>query len=164
MIVLDTNVVSEARKSTCNPRVKHWLAAQAVDGLYLSAISVLEIQRGIEEAAHQGDSRQAAVITTWLETIVLPAFSGRIIAVDHLIVRQAARLPWPEPEDYRDALIAASAMVHGATVATRNVRHFLQSGVALINPWERLVTQAAARVRSRGLGLDLKPPVSSSPR
>lgn len=137
MIVLDTDVISEARKSTGNPRVKRWLAAQAVDELYISAISVLEIQRGIEKAAHQGDSRQADVLTTWLETLVLPAFSGRIIAVDHWVARQAARLPWPEPKDYRDALIAASALLHGGVVATRNVRHFALSGVALVNPWDK---------------------------
>lgn len=136
MIVLDTNVVFEARKSTGNPRVRQWLATQAVDELCISAITVLEIQRGIERAAHRGDSRQAGVITTWLENIVLPAFSGRILAIDHVIARQAARLPWPEPRDYRDALIAATALVHGAAVATRNVRHFARSGVTLVNPWD----------------------------
>lgn len=115
MIVLDTNVVFEARKSTGNPRVRQWLATQAVDELCISAITVLEIQRGIERAAHRGDSRQAGVITTWLENIVLPAFSGRILAIDQGV---------------------ATALVHGAAVATRNVRHFARSGVTLVNPWD----------------------------
>lgn len=136
MHVLDTNVISEARKSRCDARVRNWLAAQEVADLYLSAITVLEVQRGITQARCRGDARQAAVIEKWLDDHVLPAFDGRILPVDGQVARRAGRLDWPDSRDYRDALIAATALEHGAAVATRNVRHFEALGVRLVNPWD----------------------------
>jgi predicted nucleic acid-binding protein len=135
MLLLDTNVVSEVRKSTCNPNVQAWMTAQATDTLYISAITVLEIQRGISQIALRGDEAQAAVLNRWLEDMVLPAFAGRILPIDHLVARRAARLPWADAHDYRDPLIAATGLEHGATVVTRNVKHFTASGVQLLNPW-----------------------------
>jgi toxin FitB len=139
MMLLDTNVVSEVRKSTCHRNVKAWIATQATDALYISSITVLEIQRGISLSAQRGDELQAAVLNRWLEDMVLPAFAGRILPVDHLVARRAARLTWADPRDYRDALIAATASEHGAAVVTRNIKHFEASGVQLVNPWEILV-------------------------
>jgi len=134
MVILDTNVVSEARKSACNPNVHAWLSSQVNDELFISAITVLEIQRGITQASQRGDEPQAAVFTRWLEEMVLPAFAGRILPVDHRVARQAAQLSWAT--DYRDPLIAATAIVHNAAIATRNIRHFEGFGVRLVNPWK----------------------------
>jgi predicted nucleic acid-binding protein len=137
MLLLDTNVVSAVRKSTCDPNVLAWMAAQATDTLYICAITVLEIQRGISQVALRGDEIQAAVLNRWLEDMVLPAFAGRILPIDHLVARRAAQLPWADARDYRDPLIAATGLVHGATVVTRNIKHFQASGVPLVNPWEQ---------------------------
>lgn len=136
MLLLDTNVVSEVRKSSCHPNVQAWMVAQSTDTLFISAVTVLEIQRGISQAAQRGDEPQAVVLTRWLDDMLLPAFAGRILPVDHIVARRAARLPWASAVDYRDPLIAATALVHGATVVTRNVKHFETSGVPLINPWD----------------------------
>lgn len=140
MLLLDTNVLSELRKSGCHANVMAWMAAQPVDELYISAITVMEIQRGITMAAKRGDELQAAIFTRWLEGHVLPAFAGRILPVDHEVARKAAILQWPDPKDYRDPLIAATGLVHGATVATRNIKHFEQTGVSLVNPWDEGTT------------------------
>ena len=137
-LILDTNVVSEARKSTCHPNVRAWLAAQTNEDLFISSITVLEIQRGITQAAQRGDAHQANTLTRWLDELVLPAFENRILPVDHLVARQAARFAWADAKDYRDPLIAATAMVHGGAVATRNVRHFENTGVRLLNPWDAI--------------------------
>ena len=136
MLLLDTNVVSEVRKSSCHPNVQAWMIAQATDALYISAITVLEIQRGISQAEQRGDGLQAGVFNRWLEDKVLPAFAGRILPVDHMVARRAAQLPWADARDYRDPLIAATGLVHGAAVVTRNIKHFETSGVQLVNPWE----------------------------
>jgi len=136
MFILDTNVISEARKRNCHPGVAAWITAQDMDDLYISAITVLEIQRGISQTERQGDAPQAAVFTRWLDEFVLPTFNGRILAADHAVARIAGRLKWADARDLRDPVIAATALVHGATVATRNVRHFEGTGVQLVNPWE----------------------------
>lgn len=135
MLLLDTNVISELRKASCDANVRTWMVEQATDTLYISAITVLEIQRGIGLAAQRGDTTQAAVFTRWLESQVLPAFNGRILPIDHVVARKAAQLPWPDPRGYRDALIAATGLVHGASVVTRNTKHFETRGVPLLNPW-----------------------------
>lgn len=136
MLLLDTNVVSEARKSSCHPNVQTWMAAQATDTMYISAITVLEIQRGISQTAQRGDELQAKVLNRWLEGMVLPAFAGRILPIDHVVAQRAARLTWSDARDYRDPLIAATGLVHGAVVVTRNIKHFEASGVQLIDPWQ----------------------------
>ena len=136
MLLLDTNVVSAVRKSSCDPNVLAWMAAQSTDTLYICAITVLEIQRGISQVALRGDEVQAEMLNRWLEDMVLPAFAGRILPIDHLVARRAAQLPWADARDYRDPLIAATGLVHGATVVTRNIKHFEAAGVPLVNPWE----------------------------
>jgi predicted nucleic acid-binding protein len=137
MLILDTNVVSEVRKKTTgNPKVKAWVAAQPTGNTYISAITVMEIQRGIRQLERRGDKAQAAVLGTWLDAMVIPAFAGRILLIDHVIARLAGRLKWAGDRDFRDPMIAATALVHGATVATRNVHHFVETGVMLFDPWE----------------------------
>lgn len=135
MLILDTNVLSEIRKSTCHPSVEAWMEAQAMDQLYITSITVLEIQRGISHLAQRGDESQAAVLARWLDAMVLPAFNSRILPVDHAIARRAAKLTQADSRDYRDALMAATGLVHGAALVTRNIKHFEDSGVLLINPW-----------------------------
>ncbi|MCL2310552.1 MAG: type II toxin-antitoxin system VapC family toxin [Proteobacteria bacterium] len=139
MYLLDTNVLSELRKAPTqmNARVKAWTNAQDVETLYISVVSVLEIRRGIHKLEQRGDSIQARIFLTWLEHRVLPAYTGRILSVDSAVALRAAVLPWANPDNYRDALVAGAALLHGATVVTRNTRDFEGRGVKLINPWEQ---------------------------
>jgi len=135
MYLLDTNVLSELRKVPAHPRVSAWVDAQVKATLFISAVSVLEIRRGIHKLEQRGDFAQAAIFTAWLQHQIQPAFAGRILSVDQDVALQAAVLPWPDSTDCRDALIAATALVHGATMVTRNVRHFDAMGVQIVNPW-----------------------------
>ena len=139
MYLLDTNVLSELRKAPAqmDARVKAWTEAQDVETLYISVVSVLEIRRGIHKLEQRGDSIQAKVFLTWLECCLLPAYTGRILSVDPAVALRTAVLPWPNPTDYRDALIAGTALEHKAIVVTRNTKHFESSGAKLINPWEQ---------------------------
>ncbi|MFT4296210.1 MAG: type II toxin-antitoxin system VapC family toxin [Micropruina sp.] len=134
--LLDTNVVSELRKSErrADPGVRAWVAARAVSGLYLSVITVLEVEVGIARLARH-DPAQAERLQTWLDDELLDAFSRRVLPVDIPVARYAARLHVPDPRPERDALIAATAAVHGLTVATRNVKDFNSLDVAVVNPW-----------------------------
>jgi len=102
--------------------------------LYLSSITVLELETGILRLERH-DSAQATLLRTWLEHHVLPAFSGRILPVDTVVASKCAGLHVPDPRSEYDALIAATALVHGMTVVTRNTADFAGSGVILINPW-----------------------------
>ena len=81
------------------------------------------------------DPRQGAVLRAWLDDHVLPAFAGRVLAVDTAVAQRCARLHVPDRRADRDALIVATALVHGMTVATRNVADFEATGAALFNPW-----------------------------
>lgn len=137
--VVDTNVVSELRKvaaGRADPAVAAWSDATPVAALYLSAITVLELERGVL-ALERRDAASGRVLRTWLDTRVLPAFGGRILPVDAEVARRCAALHVPDPKPERDALIGATALVHGMAVATRNVRDFGSIGVAVVNPWER---------------------------
>jgi hypothetical protein len=136
MLLLDTNVISEVRKRNCHPNVLAWMATEPTEAMHISAITVLEIQRGISQLALRGDETQAAILNRWLEEMVLSAFEGRILPIDHRVARRAAQLPWADARDYRDPIIAATALLHGAKVVTRNTRHFEASGVPLVNPWD----------------------------
>jgi predicted nucleic acid-binding protein len=138
MYLLDTNVVSELRKvnaGIADPRVKLWADNQDAESTFLSVITVLELEQGVL-LMERRDPRQGAMLRAWLEKLVLPDFAGRILPVNLPIARQCASLHVPDPLDDRDSLIAATALVHGMTVVTRNTRHFEQTGVALLNPWE----------------------------
>lgn len=135
--LLDTNVISELRrsKSRADPSVRQWVSQRRASDLYLSAMTVLEVELGITRVGRR-DPSQAARLQTWLEEDLLPMFSGRVLPVDVPVARRAARLHVPDPRPERDALIAATAVVHGLTVITRNVADFESMGVALINPWD----------------------------
>ena len=137
MYLLDTNVISELRKaksSKANKKVKAWANSVSISSLFLSAVTILELETGIL-LIERRDATQGAMLRTWLDNHVLPAFSGRILAVDTAVALRCAKLHVPNPRAYRDTLIAATALVHGMTVATRNVVDFENIGIAILNPW-----------------------------
>ena len=134
MFLLDTNVVSELRKPRSDRHVRRWASAVATSSLFLSAISVLELETGVLRVERR-DARQGAILRGWLIQHVLPAFSGRVLAIDTTVALRCARLHVPDRMAHGDALIAATALVHGLTVATRNTKDFEPSGVGLVNPW-----------------------------
>ncbi len=137
MFVLDTNVVSELRKirlGRADKCVAQWADSVASVDLYLSVITVQELEIGVL-LAERRDPPQGAIFRAWLDSRVLPAFAGRILPVDTAVARRSAKLHVPDPSPVRDCLIAATALVHGMTVVTRNVADFESTGVALLNPW-----------------------------
>ena len=136
MYLLDTGVVSELRKGKkADPKVVLWAQALPAVSLYISAISILELQIGIQRMERR-DRKQGQVLRAWMDGHVLPAFLGRILAIDAAVAQRCAALLVPDPGSDRDALIAATALVHGMTVVTRDVRHFQPMGVVVLNPWE----------------------------
>ena len=137
MFLLDTKVVSELRKAAggrANASVLAWASSVPAPDLYLSAVSVLELELGIL-LLERKDGPQAAILRTWMHEHVLNAFSGRILPVDTAVALRSAPLHVPDPRSERDCLIAATALVHGMTVVTRNVADFRGTGVMLLDPW-----------------------------
>ncbi len=137
MYLLDTNVISELRKAKsgkANKRVIEWANSQTSSILFISAITILEIETGIL-LKQRKDPKQADILQTWLHSHVLTAFSNRILSIDTAVALQCAKLHIPDPRSDRDALIAATAIVHSLTVITRNTSDFLETGCKLINPW-----------------------------
>ena len=140
MFVLDTNVVSELRKvrlGKADANVAAW--AQSVDAadLFVSAITIMELELGVLSIERK-DTTQGAMLRSWLEQHVLPEFSGRTLPVDTAVALRCAQLHVPDKRGERDALIAATALVHGMTVVTRNVADFKLTGVPILNPWEAM--------------------------
>ncbi|HEY4115660.1 MAG TPA: type II toxin-antitoxin system VapC family toxin [Rhizomicrobium sp.] len=138
MFLLDTNVVSELRKvrsGKANAQVARWADTVDAAALYISAITVLELEVGVL-LLERYDTKQGQIMRTWLENYVLPGFAHRILPVDAAAARRCAPLHVPDPRPERDALIAATALVHGLTVVTRNVDDFSSTGVRLLNPWD----------------------------
>lgn len=136
MYILDTNVISELRKGNKAQRsVRMWAQALPAANLFLSVVSILELEIG-SLLVQRRDHKQGAILRAWIDGHVLPSFSGRILAIDTVVAQRCAALHVPNPRSDRDALIAATALVHGMTVVTRNLSHFQATGVALINPWQ----------------------------
>ncbi|MDR3726941.1 MAG: type II toxin-antitoxin system VapC family toxin [Terracidiphilus sp.] len=138
MYLIDTNVVSEFRKESVGKADHHvtaWARSVPAESMFLSAICILEIETGTL-LMERRDTAQGATLRAWMENHVLPAFAGRILPVDTPVAMRCATLQVPNPRSYRDALIAATALVHGMTVVTRNVSDFEPTGVAILNPWE----------------------------
>jgi len=142
MYLLDTNVVSEMRKalpaqhrpSKIDWHVQEWVGSVSASELYLSVITLLELELGFL-LLERRDPVQGAVIRSWVRGRVLESFSGRVLAVDVAIALRCASLHVPDPLEDRDALIAATALVYGMTLVTRNVSHFERTGVPILNPW-----------------------------
>ncbi len=135
--LLDTNVVSELRRvkaGKADPRVTAWAESVPVASLFLSVITMLELEMGVL-LIERRDPAQGAILRAWFDGQVLPAFSGRILAVDTAVAHRCAKLHVPDPRPERDALIAATALTHSLTVVTRNVADFEPTGVGTLNPW-----------------------------
>jgi toxin FitB len=136
MYILDTNVVSELRKGKKADRnVRVWAQTLPAASLYLSVVSILELEMGIL-LVERRDPKQGGILRAWMDGHVLPSFSGRILAIDTVVAQRCAALHVPNPRSDRDALIAATALVHSMTVVSRNVTHFQPTGVAVFNPWQ----------------------------
>jgi predicted nucleic acid-binding protein len=137
--LLDTNVISELRKAKTGRADRHvvsWANAVPSESMFLSVITVLELELGTLLMEGR-DVSKGAMLRSWMVDHVLPAFAGRILPVDGPVAQRCAALHVPDPRPYRNALIAATALVHGMTVATRNLSDFEPTGVALLNPWEK---------------------------
>ncbi|GHU34369.1 twitching motility protein PilT [Betaproteobacteria bacterium] len=138
MFVLDTNVVSELRKvrfSKADANVAAWTESVDAADLFVSAITLMELELGVL-LIERKDATQGTMLRSWLEQYVLPEFSGRTLPVDTAVAQRCALLHVPDKRDERDALIAATALVRGMTVVTRNVADFKPAGVSILNPWE----------------------------
>jgi predicted nucleic acid-binding protein len=138
MYILDTNVVSELRKTNsgrAHPAVVRWSNSVAPAEVFLSAVSVFELEMGILKIADRNDD-QYQRLRTWFSDIVLSTFSGKILPIDENVALIFARMMTPKTRFYRDALVAATAQHHGYVVVTRNVRDFTELPARVINPWE----------------------------
>jgi toxin FitB len=137
MFVLDTNVISELRKAPsgkANANVVAWATSVRTASMFLSAITLMELEQGVL-LLERRDARQGRLLRRWLDQQVKPAFEGRILPIDDVVAVRCARLHVPDPRKERDALIAATALVHGMTVATRDISDFAPTGVPLLDPW-----------------------------
>ena len=135
MFILDTNVISELRQGKPNQSVsvRAWAATQTTSQLFLSAITILELEKGIQ-ALERRMPPQGSSLRVWLDGVRV-AFAGRILPFTEHAAIICASLHVPDPRSERDAMIAATAIEHSFTVVTRNVSDFLSSSAKLFNPW-----------------------------
>lgn len=144
--LLDTMVLSATRRpDRADPGVVSWLEAQNPYSLYLSAITVFEIELGAARK-ERTDPEQGADLRRWIDDVYM-IFSERILPVDHEVAGVAAGYHVPDPRPERDALIAATAEVGKLAVVTRNVRDFETFDVPLLSPWETTAGSRSARRR-----------------
>ena len=135
--LLDTNVVSELRKvgdGKADLNVTTWLGAKDSRDLYISAITMLELERGILSIQRR-DIEQGSRLRAWMDSRVRPEFAERILSINEAIATRCAHLHIPDRRNEADALIAATAIVHGLVVVTRNIHDFQGTGVVLVDPW-----------------------------
>ncbi len=136
--LLDTNVVSELRKvgdGKADANVTQWVASQDASELFISAITILEIERGILSVQRR-DASQGARLREWMDSRVRPEFVDRILPIDDAVAARRAHLHIPDRRNEADALIASTALVHGLTVVTRNIKDFDGTGVIIVDPWQ----------------------------
>jgi predicted nucleic acid-binding protein len=137
MYLLDTNVLSELRKmgdGKGDAQVIKWLASVDAASCFISALTLMELEIGILRVERR-DAAQGARLRAWMESRVQPEFAERTLPVDAIVALRCANLHVPDPRAERDALIAATALVHGMTVVTRNTADFEPTGVPFRNPW-----------------------------
>jgi predicted nucleic acid-binding protein len=133
--LLDTNVVSELRKrDRANQLVTAWLRERKPQELFLSVLTLGELRRGAERVSRR-DPRSAVALRTWLDR-TRTRFRDRIVNVDAAVADRWGRLGAVDPLPDIDGLLAATALVHGMTVVTRNVRHIAPTGAPHLNPFE----------------------------
>lgn len=137
MYLIDTNVISEARKrDRANQGVRDFFAntARFDSDMYISVVTVGELRRGVALIRHRGDVAQATVLEEWLNT-TLNEFANKMLAIDEDVAQLWGHLRTPYPEHALDKLIAATALIHDLTVVTRNTDDFIGTGVRLLNPF-----------------------------
>ena len=135
--LLDTNVVSELRKvgdGKADPNVTAWIGAHDARDMCISAITVLELERGILSVQRR-DIAQGSRLRAWMDGRVRPEFAERTIVIDDAVATRCAHLHIPDRRNEADAIIAATALVHGLAVVTRNIQDFQGTGVVLVDPW-----------------------------
>ena len=132
MFLIDTDILSALRKRQRNPHVVRWMLNQRMTDLYLSVVSLGEIERGITRQQHR-DPTFARVLAAWLDS-VLSLYHTRILDVDLPTARRWGRLSATLGHEGADLLIAATALEHGLTVVTRNVRDFEPTGATVLDP------------------------------
>jgi predicted nucleic acid-binding protein len=136
MFLLDTNVVSELRVlRRADPNVVSWARSISAQQMYLSAISVLELEYGVLRLERR-DRWQGGILRRWIDDQVLPNFAERVLAFDVDAALRCAALQVPDPRSERDAMIAATALTKGLTIVTRNVADFAIAGLNVISPWQ----------------------------
>lgn len=136
--LLDTNVISELRKvgdGKADANVVAWIGAEDAARFFISALTVLELERGVLSVQRR-DAAQGARLRSWLDGQVRPEFAGRILTVDDAVATRCAHLHVPDRRNEADGLIAATALVHDMAVVTRNVRDFEGTGVVVVDPWQ----------------------------
>jgi len=135
MFVLDTNVLSQLRRpEKADRKVLAWASMTPLASIFLSVITLLELELGALSIARK-DEAQGRVLRSWIDDQILPRFEGRMLAIDAAVALRCASLHVPDRRAERDALIAATALVHGMTIVTRNVAFFEPTGVQILNPW-----------------------------
>lgn len=153
MFLLDTNVISELRKAgdgKADANVVAWLSDVDATTLYVSAITMLELEIGVLRMERR-DPSQGAKLRAWMEKHVLPEFQERVLPVDTAVALRCATMHVPDLRAERDALIAATALVHGMAVVTRNVEDFAGVGVEVVNPWEEISEASSTKNKTHGL-------------
>ena len=134
MYLLDTNVVSELRKSTCDPHVRRWFRANEAEAFYVSVLVLGEIRRGVE-LLRPRDPQHAARLDAWL-TQLHDTYAARRLPITVAIAERWGRLNAIRPLSTVDSLLAATALEHGLTLVTRNVADYSGTDVALVNPFD----------------------------
>ena len=132
--LLDTNVLSETRTRQPAAGVAEWIAATPPDRMYISVLTLGEIEQGIARIQGRGDQAQAAALERWL-TDIQAGFEGRVLPVSLPVATTWGRQQHAQPFPVIDALIAATARVHGLTMVTRNVKDFEPAGIPVLNPF-----------------------------
>lgn len=132
--LLDTNVLSETRKRQPAAGVAEWIATTPPDRMHISVLSLGEIERGIARSRSRGDRQQVAVLERWLRDVEA-GFENRILPVSLPVATTWGRQQHAQPLPVIDALIAATARVHGLTVVTRNVKDFELAGIPVLDPF-----------------------------
>ena len=135
MYLLTAGVISELRKPKADANVVAWARSVIAPRMFVSVVTLKELEIAVLRVERR-DPAQGKVLRTWLKRHVMPAFDARILPVDAAVALRCAHLHVPDQANESDALIAATALVHGLTVVTRNVSDFKSSGVTVINPWD----------------------------